>query len=649
MLATVVASLGTLGAASAQAAQATPQSAVQTPTVLELTAAGSTTPITVNQNGSFYVNDTTDSQRVTVTGAPNADVKLSVDSGQIVSQTADTTGVADFTIPALSKGDHTLAVTQAEGGQTSAPADFTVHSDTVPTVSGIQDGSTIYDQFPSVTVNGAIPNGSVSLSDDEGGAVTTADAQGNITMSVGNFLSPGQHTISVVTMDDDHHPSSASTITFTVALPTPTLKGVADGETLVTGSPAIGDDAPGTYSSTLYVNGEKLTDDMGGSFEDKSGVSYRKFTLPSDLLDGQYTLTATDTDGNGNEGPQSAPVTISIHSAPPALDAALNGTTSPSAQPTIHITGGRPNGHGNVYVDMNDSQFRFPAGQVRFGADGTATYQVPWLSNDQHSVYVTNVDSENNESAPSNTVTFTVNAVPPTAPTVVSPTDGSTVTTNEPTISATSDPGVTICFTVDAGAPNEVDLPCRTADGNGQATSTPSSPLGDGWHRLSVVATDAYNNTNETDTSFTVDTSGNNAGDNNSSGGRPTQAPPTPKSVSLSSHSLSAAHPVKVGFTLSKPGTLVLSLTEQVKTTVKVKVKTKVHGKTATVTETVTRIITKVVGTVNINVKKAGKASYTLTTKFAGHKLGKGNYTLSLQTTSGKSKSKPVTQTLSVH
>ena len=52
--------------------------------------------------------------------------------------------------------------------------------------------------------------------------------------------------------------------------------------------------------------------------------------------------------------------------------------------------------------------------------------------------------------------------------------------------------------------------------------------------------------------------------------------------------------------------------------------------------------------TVTVKVKKAGNGSYTLTTKFAGHKLAKGNYNLSLQTTSGKSKSKAATTKLSV-
>ena len=112
---------------------------------------------------------------------------------------------------------------------------------------------------------------------------------------------------------------------------------------------------------------------------------------------------------------------------------------------------------------------------------------------------------------------------------------------------------------------------------------------------------------------------------------------------------MSAGHPVKVGFKVDKPGTVTITLTKKIKTTVKQKVKIKVKGKTTVVTKTVNKTVTKVVGTVKVQVKKAGQGSYTLTTKFGGHKLPKGDYTVSLTTSSDKSQSKPVSQKLSVH
>jgi hypothetical protein len=94
--------------------------------------------------------------------------------------------------------------------------------------------------------------------------------------------------------------------------------------------------------------------------------------------------------------------------------------------------------------------------------------------------------------------------------------------------------------------------------------------------------------------------------------------------VSLSSSTLTAQHPVTVSFTLAKRGTVELKLVEIVR------------GKA------------KVIGTVTLKNRKAGKGTYKLTKRFAGHKLGQGSYQLSVQTTSGKRHSKAVTQKVSV-
>jgi hypothetical protein len=93
----------------------------------------------------------------------------------------------------------------------------------------------------------------------------------------------------------------------------------------------------------------------------------------------------------------------------------------------------------------------------------------------------------------------------------------------------------------------------------------------------------------------------------------------------LSSHTLTKKRPVKVSFTISKPSTVTLTLTQKVK------------GKTKTGAK------------VSFEIKKAGKASYTLRTKVGKRNLPKGSYTLSLQTTTGKQQSKScITQKLTV-
>jgi len=126
---------------------------------------------------------------------------------------------------------------------------------------------------------------------------------------------------------------------------------------------------------------------------------------------------------------------------------------------------------------------------------------------------------------------------------------------------------------------------------------------------------------------------GNSAGGQSASAGQycqtdtscgPTPTPPPPKTVSVSSHTLRNGHPVQVDFRLSKPGTVTVKLLRTV------------NGKT------------RVVSTVTITFTNAGRHNIKVTTRFAGHKLGKGSYTLSLQSGKGTKTSKPFDTKLNV-
>jgi hypothetical protein len=100
--------------------------------------------------------------------------------------------------------------------------------------------------------------------------------------------------------------------------------------------------------------------------------------------------------------------------------------------------------------------------------------------------------------------------------------------------------------------------------------------------------------------------------------------PSPPKGVSVSDHTLRHGHPIVIGFRLTKPGTVHIRLLRTV------------NGKT------------RVVGTVTITYTKTGTRTFALTTNFAGHKLGKGNYTLSVYSGKGKKTSKAVKTKINV-
>lgn len=399
------------------------------PTISSITepypASGFASSITPAADGSFYVNDTSDQLTVQVTGEPGASMSLTVDPGTpnaqtTVPATADGNGNATLTLPAaLTKTTHTLEATQTVGGATGAPADVTVHTDVTPTVGPNSAGSTIPEQEPSFPVTGGIPGQGLHLSYDagNGGSTQNADAQGDVPasaggMTVGHDLSPGPHEAAVQSIDaEGHYSDISSPLPFNVILPTPSIVAVTDGETVVTGQPTIDDNVDHGYTSNLYVDGSN-TPIVSSGFDYNND---EQFTLPQPLSDGTHTLRVSAVDGNGNEGPKSAPITITVHSTPPTVDDTLNGKDTTDTAPSFRITGGAPNGTGYVVLTSNGGHTLVDFDIVSYDADGDANYtpSTP-LADNQYALYAANTDAQGNGSAQSSTVDFSV--VPAVAP-----------------------------------------------------------------------------------------------------------------------------------------------------------------------------------------------------------------------------------------
>jgi hypothetical protein len=332
-----------------------------------------------------------------------------------------------------------------------------------------------------------------------------------------------------------------------------------------------------------------------------------------------------------------------------------------SAPPTMTLTGG-------ASQDINNSTPTI-SGTTDVGTTGTVTVTVAgqtlttnpasngsWsvnptiLANGTYPVQAQTTDGAGNVG--SATQQLTIDTVPP----VITLNGAPSVTTNNPsaTIFGTTDTASGTLITVD------VDGQTLTAvvQSNGTWNVAPETALGDGVYTVTASVTDPAGNTSTTTEQLTVDTvapvtttptppvttppatttpvtttpvtatpvatpTTPTTPTTPISLPTPAPAPQAPKRVSLSSHTLSAQHSVKVSFTLAKAGTVQLTMDEMV------------HGKA------------KAVGTVTVK-DKAGKDSYKLTERLAGHKLGRGSYRLNLEATSGKLHSKAVTQKLSV-
>ena len=218
------------------------------------------------------------------------------------------------------------------------------------------------------------------------------------------------------------------------------------------------------------------------------------------------------------------------------------------------------------------------------------------------------------------THTWTLDTTAPDAPVITSAPDASSTRTTA-TFEFTSEPGATFVCDLDRNPEKQYIDSCESPQ-----TYT---DLSVGAHTFMVAAIDAAGNAGPArEYTFTVTaaqpTTLTTPTPTTTTTTNPTK--PTPAALSkgkVSSHTLTKKRPVKVSFTISKPSTVTLTLTH------------KVNGKT----KTAAKVSFKV---------KAGKASYTLSTKVAKRNLSKGTYRLSLQTTAGTQLSKSITQKLTV-
>ena len=530
-----------------------------------------------------------------------------------------------------------------------------------------------FDAQTDVPSGGYINGWRIALNVSQQGGPATATAEQTVNGSGGvNGLAPaeplaaGQYTATARTIDTSsgrnnlqaNLPSDPSNaVSFFVAPAQPTVTGLGgqaarEGENVNQSAPSV------TVSGVLAGAQVKLftyDPDTGQPMLVGVGTAAGAGQLTvqtAGLPDGGVRLWATQTvDENGTpvssdgsadpHSPTSWPTSmfdIDVDTGMPnvASPEINSGDATTNTQPPFYITGAQPNLPGNGsssgvhFVLRRGGVTVADSGFILSDSQGRALWTPPAaLPDGTYTVSPVTVDDTGyvNSTAPSNPFTFTVDTTAPAAPAVASPADAGTVTTSQPTITVRTEPGAHVRLDVDQAAWYD-----QTADASGTATFTLNGPLTDGQHSLMVFASDkANNNSPETDQTFTVSTAGGTTpqpppaqqppAQQPSVQQPPTQQPPThpqPPAIkqppALSSHTLTAAKPVKVAVKLTAPGTVTLQLTA------------KVRGKT------------RVVGTVTIKAPK-GTATYTLTRRFAGHTLAKGAYTLTLKAAGGRSAS----------
>lgn len=493
------------------------------------------------QNGGA-TDDTQPTLRGTAAGSARVDIYNGDDL--IGSATVNAQGNWVFTPgTALQPGNYTFTAVAVDAAgnaaaesntwtvtiDTATPAAPTLDTvlDNVGTVTGeLNNNDRTDDTLPALS--GTAATGSVIIIYDnnvEIGRTTAVDGAWSFTPTTP--LAEGSHSLTLTATNGAGNTSAPSDpfvlVVDTVAPNRPVLTGVTDDEGPVTGpllnNQATNDTQP-TFSGTAEAGSTVTIFDNGVEVDTVLVPPSGNWTwTPTDpLSEGPHAITLTTTDVAGNSSTATAPFTVVVDTAPPdapsaitALDnvdpntgtitegqqtnenrPALSGTVEPNA--TVQILD-----NGNVI------------GSVKANASGNWTFTpTSDLADGNHQLTVTATDSAGNVSATSPALNFVVDTAGPAAPIIVDATDdvgsitaplvsGNTTDDNTPTLNGTTEAFATI-----AVLDNGVQIGTAEADENGNWSFTPQTPLGNGSHAFTTVATDQAGNVGATSPAFTL-------------------------------------------------------------------------------------------------------------------------------------------------
>ncbi|MFQ6405640.1 retention module-containing protein, partial [Methylophilus sp. 'Pure River'] len=466
----------------------------------------------------------------------------------VITANDKTNGFITTTVPAQPDGD-TVTVTstivdaaknESKPGSDSATIDlsapdipaFVGVDDVGPTQGLIVNNSTIDDNKPEIRGSNGNPGDTITIYDN-GTKLGTALVQpdGTWTFTPTTPLVDGLHSITVTATDPAGNTSNPSTpLSFTVdtvAPNTPAFEGVDDvGPTqgVIVNNSTIDDNKPEIRGSngnpgdtiTIYDNGTKL----GTALVQPDGTW--TFTPTTPLIDGAHSITVTATDPAGNTSNPSTPLNFTVDTVAPNTPAfegvddvgptqgvIVNNSTIDDNKPEIRGSNGNPGDTITIY----DNGTKLGTALVQPDGTWTFTPTTP-LVDGSHSITVTATDPAGNTSNPSTPLNFTVDTVAPNTPAFEGYDDvgtiqgvivnNSSIDDNKPEIRGTGgNPGDTVTI-----YDNGTKLGTTLVQPDGTWTFTPTTPLIDGAHSITVTATDPAGNTSNPSAplNFTIDT-----------------------------------------------------------------------------------------------------------------------------------------------
>ncbi|HFH3493473.1 TPA: Ig-like domain-containing protein, partial [Pseudomonas aeruginosa] len=433
----------------------TPSTPIANGTVVNVVAqdaAGNSSPgasVTVDsQAPAAPVLNPSNGTTLSGTAEPGATVSLTDGNGNPIGQvTADGSGNWSFTPGTpLANGTVVNATASDPTGNTSAPASTTVDS--------VAPAAPVVNPSNGAEISGtAEPGATVTLTDGSGNPIgqVTADGSGNWSFTPSTPLADGTVVNATATDPAGNTGGQGSTTVDAIAPATPTVN-------LSNGSSLSGTAEPG---STVI-----LTDGNGNPIAEVTADGSGNWTYtPSTPIANGTVVNVVAEDAAGNSSP---PATVTVDSsAPPAPvinpsnGVVISGTAEAGATVTLTDAGGNP--IGQVTADGSGNWSFTPGTPL---ANGTV-------------IVATATDPTGNTGPQAAT---TVDAVAPPAP-VIDPSNGTT-------ISGTAEAGAKVILTDGNGNP----IGETTADGSGNWTFTPATPLANGTV-VNAVAQDPAGNT----------------------------------------------------------------------------------------------------------------------------------------------------------
>ncbi|WP_370242905.1 Ig-like domain-containing protein, partial [Alteromonas abrolhosensis] len=462
-------------------------------------------------DGQGETNDSTPAISGTTNLPEGSTVTLTVTDSTGNTQTitatvgADGTFSADVTTP-LADGAYTVtaSATDGDGNTTTVTDNSGVVDTTAPTLTLENPGST-GDTTPTLSGTTDLPEGStvtLVVTDSAGNTQTInalVDANGNFSVDVPNALADGDFTVTATATDSAGNTANANT-TGNVDSEAPLLTLDTQGATsdvtpTITGTTDV---APGTLVTITVVDANGNSQSFQAAVQADGTFSA---DVPSALAEGDFTVTATVSDAQGNTATANE-TNGSIDTQAPIV------TVNPldSGNDTTPVISGNtdlPEG-SVVVITVTDSNGDTQTINALVDADGNfATEVLSPLPEGDYSVEVTATDDAGN----STTATEDGGNIDTTAPVLTLNPQG-TGNDETPNISGSTDlaPGSTVTLTVTDSAGNTQTFDA-IVDANGDFSADVPNAIPDGSYTVTASASDDAGNTTTTSDTGTLDTS----------------------------------------------------------------------------------------------------------------------------------------------